>query len=215
MLQVFLCNISVSRPELGLTRDRYSRAELRSRLGARTIGAGWQQTAGVYPVQRSLQDLVDDFAAKVATGAVLSLQTWAQNRPSLGLTVGGRSSISRALRYTRHQITPSESDVGAVGEGIAGYYLENIENLVFEIRPFDVSPDLIFRDPAGGSVILCEVKTSIERWPRTLLTDAMNLLDILSKSLFISPRNYVAYLAQVKILSDTEFELRRLKVEVR
>ena len=214
MLEVFQCDVSISRPELGLTRDKYSIAELRSRLTRRINQVGWQQSSVAAPIQRPLQDLVDDFAAKVATGAVVSLQTWARIRPLSGFTVGGRASVSAPLQYTRGQIRPSESDVGAIGEGIAGYYLETIENLVFEIRPFDVSPDFIFRDTATGSVILCEVKASIGSWPRTLVTDAMNLLDVLSKSLFIRPRSYVAYLVQVKILSDTDFELRRLKVEV-
>lgn len=98
---------------------------------------------------------------------------------------------------------------------MAGYYLESLEGLKFEIRPFDVSPDLIFRDANTGSVILCEVKGSLESWPRTLNTDTLKLIDVLSKTLLISPQRYIAYVVHVKILNDTDFELRRLRVEVR
>lgn len=215
MLRVFRCDIVISTLELGLTRDKYSKVELRSRITSRVNLAGWQRHPQDFPLQRPLGDLVDDFAAKVATGAVVSLQKWAQIRPLSGFTVGGRRVVSRPLFYTRDQIRPHEGDIGAIGEGVAGYYLESIEGLLFEIRPFDVSPDLIFRDTNTGSVILCEVKTSLESWPRTLTTDTMKLIDTLSKTLLISPQRYIAYVVHVKIVSDTDFELRRLRVEVR
>ena len=109
----------------------------------------------------------------------------------------------------------ANDDIGAPGEGIAGYYLESIEGLQFEIRPFDISPDFTFRNPSTNSVVLCEVKTSLEAWPRTLHTNAIDLLEVLSKTSMISPGKYTAYVIHVKILSPNDFELRRLKMEVR
>jgi len=101
-----------------------------------------------------------------------------------------------------------------LGEGVASYYLESIERLQFEIRPFDVSPDFIFLDRTTNSLILCEVKTSLEVWPKTLYTNAIDLLDVLSKTWFLRPGKYVGYIVQVKIVSPVDFELRRLKLEV-
>jgi hypothetical protein len=118
------------------------------------------------------------------------------------------------MRYTQSRQRVSNEDVGALGEGIAGYYLETLERLQFEIRPFDVSPDFIFREPTAGSVMLCEVKTSLETWPRTLVRNAMDLLEVLSKTRLIRPRQYIAYIVHVRILSPNDFDLRRLKMEV-
>jgi hypothetical protein len=43
----------------------------------------------------------------------------------------------------------------------------------------------------------------------------MEFIDVLSKCLLISRQRYIAYLVQVRIKSDTDFDIRRLKVEVR
>jgi hypothetical protein len=74
-LRVLRCDIVISRLELGLTRDKYSKAELRDRLNSLIDSAGWSRGV-VYPLLRPLQKLVDDFAARISTGAVTSLQTW-------------------------------------------------------------------------------------------------------------------------------------------
>lgn len=118
------------------------------------------------------------------------------------------------MRYTQSRQRVASDDIGALGEGVAGYYLEKVEGLQFEIRPFDISPDFIFRDSITSSLILCEVKTSLEAWPNTLYSNAIDLLEVLSKTWFINPRKYTAYVVHVKILSPGDFELRRLKLEV-
>jgi hypothetical protein len=113
---------------------------------------------GTYTINNSLQNLIDDFAERNAPGAIANLTGYFRRRFVEGYTAGGRRATSRPLLYTRDQLKPSERDIGAVGEGVAGYYLEEIEGLLFELRPFDVAPDLIFRG-VTGDVILSEVKT--------------------------------------------------------
>lgn len=213
MLRVFQKDASVLRLELGLTRDKYSRAELRSLLRIRINSLAWNPV-GSQSITLPLQQLVDEFAEKVATGAVLSVQKYFAMRGTSGFTVGGRRAVNVPLRYTRTQLRPSPDDVGALGEGIAGFYLEDVERLQLETRPFDVSPDFILRDSTSNSVVLCEVKTALEAWPRTLVRDAMDLLEILSKIQFIRNRKYVAYVAHVMIQGPNDFELRRLRIEV-
>jgi hypothetical protein len=213
MLEVFQCDVNLSRLELGLTRDKYSRAQLRSILNNRIATAGWNP-AGSYPLQLPLQQLVDEFSERLATGAAQNVQRYFTMRGTSGFTAGGRRAVSGPMRYTQSRQRVSNEDIGALGEGIAGYYLENIEGLQFEIRPFDVSPDFIFREPSTGSVMLCEVKTSLETWPRTLVRNAMDLLEVLSKTQLIRLRQYKAYIVLVRILNPNDFELRRLQLEV-
>jgi len=210
ILRVFQCDVQVSHRDLGLTRDRYTRAILRNRL-SRSIR--WRDF-GTYTISNSLQNLIDDFAERNAPGAIANLSSYFGRRIVAGYTRGGRRATSRPLLYTRDQLKPSERGIGAVGEGVAGYYLEEIEGLLFELRPFDVSPDLIFRS-ATGDVILCEVKTSLERTIQRnyLVTVAISLLDILAKTRFIRSGRYIAYVIAVKISDLDNFELRRLKLE--
>jgi hypothetical protein len=175
---------------------------------------GRWRNVGTYTINSPLQDLVDDFAERNAPGAIANLTSYFGRRFVAGYTAGGRRATSRPLLYTRAQLKPSERDIGAVGEGVAGYYLEEIEGLLFELRPFDVSPDLIFRS-VTGDVILSEVKTSLEKniQNRNLVTVAISLLDILAKTRFIRSGRYMAYVIAVKICDLDNFELRRLKLE--
>ena len=214
MLQAFQCDVSISARELGLTRDKPSKAVLRSLLRGRVNSFGWNFT-GFQPILLPLQQLVDEFSERLAAGAEQNIQRYFASKMTSGFTAGGRRAVSGPMRYTQNRQRLANNDVGAMGEGVAGYYLERVERLQFEIRPFDVSPDLIFRDVTSGSILLCEVKASLGSWPRTLTTDTMKLLDVLSKTLLISPRTYVAYMLQVNIQGYTDFELRNLIVEVR
>ena len=208
-LKVFLCDILISTWDLGLTRDRYTVKILRDRIRSRIM---WRY-GGSHTIKRPLQDLIDDFAERNAAGAIANLSDYFRRLggPS-GYTRGGRRAVNRALLYTRDRLKPSESDIGALGEGIAGYYLEDVEGLSFEIRPFDVSPDFIFRDPRTMAVILAEVKTSLMQMPNVVPV-AISLLDILAKTKFIRKGKYMAYIIAVKIIDLNNFELRRLKLE--
>jgi len=213
MLQSFQCDVNISAQELGLTRDYYTKKALRSLLHNRISNLGWNPI-GSWAIQLPLQQLVDEFSERLAAGAELNIQHYFAMRTASGFTAGGRRAVSGPMRYTQSRQRIASDDIGALGEGLAGYYLENIERLQFEIRPFGISPDLIFRDQTANSLILCEVKTSLEVWPKTLYTDAINLLEVLSKTWLIQPRKYVAYVVHVKILNPSDFALRRLKLEV-
>ena len=213
MLSSFQCDITVSRRELGLTRDKYSQAALRSLLRHRIGVLGWTPI-GFRTIHVPLQQLVNEFSERLAAGAELNIQDYFASRPTPGFTAGGRRAVSGPMRYTQTRQRVSTGDIGAVGERIAGYYLEDVERLQFEIRPFDISPDLIFRDLTANSLVLCEVKTSLEVWPRTVYTNAIDLLGVLSNTFLINPRKYVGYVVHVKIVGPSDFELRRLKLEV-
>ena len=211
-LRVFQCDLQISSSDLGLTRDKYTKALLRDRIRNNIARMGWRN-AGTHTINRPFQDIIDDFAEKSAPGAIANLRSYFTRRFIGGYTAGGRRATSRALLYTRNQLRPGGSDIGAVGEGVAGYYLESIEGLVFEIRPFDVSPDLIFRDPSTGDLILAEVKSSLETPVRNIVTVAISLIDILAKTKFIRKGRYMVYVIAVKIKNLNDFELQRLKLE--
>lgn len=215
-LDVEHCDVTITNWELGLNRDVYTKKLLHSRIKARMDRSGWTTFVSGHTINGglSLQDLVDAFSERSAPGATTNLEAYFSGRLSPGRTVGGRSATSTTMHYLRRELRPSERDIGAIGEGIAGYYLENVEeNLEFEARPFEVSPDLIFRNLTTGQTILSEVKTSLQKWNTKMISEAIKLLDILAKTRFIRSGSYVAYLIAVKIVGSGNFELRRLKLE--
>lgn len=90
--------------------------------------------------------------------------------------------------------------------------METEEKLDFELRPFGVSPDFIFRDPNAGRKVLVEVKTSLHQG-RLSMSTAISLTEILAKTKFIRKGSYAAYVIQVDIKGPDDFELRRLAME--
>ena len=207
----------MSRYDLKEGVGAHSRQTLEGGLTFTSAQQGQQIRLELYRLtghQLPLQQLVDEFSERLAAGAEQNIQRYFATKGAPGITAGGRRAISGPMRYTQSRQRVANDDIGALGEGVAGYYLENIERLQFEIRPFDISPDFIFLDPSANSLILCEVKASLEVWPRTLYTNAIDLLEVLSKTWLIVPRKYTAYVVHVKIVGPADFELRRLRLEV-
>lgn len=203
-------DIQVTVTELGLTRDKFTKSLLRQILDQRLSTSVTQSAKISMPL--NLQSAIDDFAEYLAAGALANLSTYFSKLTVAGYTAGGKRASSQPMLYGKRHIMPSSQDIGAIGEGIAGYYLENSEGLSFEVRPFGVSPDLVFRKPYTGERILVEVKTSLHGGVDPIPV-AISLLDILAKTKFIRRGKYVAYVVLVSILSPNDFKLYRLGIE--
>jgi hypothetical protein len=204
---VEVCTVKITTSELGMTRDRFTQAALRRILGQRIT---W--TRGVpFNLIRPLQLSISDFSESIATGATTDLVEYDNRRGSKARTAGGRPATSSPLLYSEDRLKPNGGSIGASGEGLAGEYLEIYEQLRFEVRPFGVSPDLIFRNN-GGKRILVEVKTSTEKFPPVIPT-ALDLLDILAKTKLIRRGKYLAYVVAIRITNAATFSLRRLCLE--
>jgi hypothetical protein len=210
-VRVMQSDIQVNRTDLGLTRDNFTQDVLRKRL---LSNISWSQVAP-HALTRPLQQLVDDFAEDIATGAERDLEEYNLRRGLLGWTPGGRRGSSNALMYPAQRLLPSAKSIGAIGEGVAGDYLENHESLIFHIRPFNVSPDLVFRNIAGKR-ILVEVKSTVGQFQnpgQKAVGVATDLLDILAKTTFIRAGRYLAYIILVRIVDKLHFDLWRLSIE--
>lgn len=200
----------VTTKELGLTRDRFTKSLLRQTLETKMSQS--IESAITIPNPPNIQSAIDDFADRLATGAPINLQNYFNKLHIAGYTASGKRASSQPMLYEKRRLLPSSEDIGAIGEGIAGYYLENYEGLVFEVRPFGVSPDFVFRKPAAGERVLVEVKTSLHSGDISMGV-AIELLDILAKTKFIRQGKYIAYVVQVNILSPGDFQLYRLGME--
>jgi hypothetical protein len=145
-------------------------------------------------------------------GAVKNVGEYFKRLGTSGLTPGGRPSASRPLVYDPRRLQPNAGELGAVGEGVAGYYLEQILGLTFEVRPFGVNPDFVFVDPGNRAKHLVQVKTTLGG-TRPVLTDAILLLDVLAKTKLIRKGRYVADVVSVSVLTANDFTLRHLQIE--
>ena len=209
-IRVRTLDIQVTTRELGLTRDRFTKSLLRQNLGNKLNSSVWHSTIVNNPPNFQLE--IDNFAERLAAGCLTNLQNYFNKLGVAGYTAGGKRASSQPMLYTKKSLLPSPQDIGAIGEGIVGYYLENHESLIFEVRPFGVSPDFVFRKPSSGDRVLVEVKTSLHSG-RGFLGVAVELLDILAKTKFIRKGKYFAYVVQVSIVTPSEFKLERVGME--
>jgi len=203
-------DIQITTRELGLTRDRFTKSLLRQNLENRLNSSTWNTNTVSGP--SNLQPEIDNFAERLATGCLTNVQNYFNKLSTAGYTAGGRRASSQPMLYDKKRLLPSSEDIGAIGEGVAGWYLETYEGLVFEVRPFGVSPDFVFRKPGSGERVLVEVKTSLHSG-RSFISVAVSLLDILAKTKFIRKGKYFAYVVQVNITDPGQFNLERFGME--
>lgn len=209
-LSVRRCDLLVGNRELGLTRDAYTKSVLRDWLRTQLAWA----TPVSLPGPPNLQAAVDDFAEFRTEGAVDSLSAYFLTAPLSGFTPGGRRASSVALVYPKRQLAPPTQHVGVVGEGVAGFYLEQHESLRLLVRPFGLTPDMVLYDGQRRRLALAEIKTSLQPGRQSFpLTTAIQLLDLLAKVKFMRKSLYVGYIVNVGILSPTDFELDVLRLE--
>ena len=145
-----------------------------------------------------------------------NVKTYFRKTIPSGYTIGGRRAYSKPKVYPKKKIKPSSADISALGEGIVGYYFEKIKRYTFEIRPFNVSPDLIFRDNSvkPPATHLVEVKTSLsDKDPN--LTTAIEQLSLLAKTSFLRRDKYVSHVCQAYIKKRDYLIIEDLTMEVK
>jgi hypothetical protein len=82
------------------------------------------------------------------------------------------------------------------------------------VRPFLVSPDLIFRD-ASKRHVLVEVKAMLDtgRAGAQRVSTAIEVLELMAKTRLIRRYRYTGYVITVRILAADRYELDRLALE--
>ncbi len=213
-LEIKSVEINITNEMLGLTRDRYTCMLLRNKLKEMIIYKGNYSSGIKDTLPTNLPSLINEFCEHPASGAIDNVNTYFSKSIHAGYTSGGRRAYSKPRLYVKKKIIPSPSDISAVGEGIVGYYFENIKKYTFEIRPFDVSPDLIFRDRSKkpSPTHLIEVKTSLSDI-NPKLTIAIDMLSILAKTSFLRKGKYFSHVCQVYIKQINNLIIKDLVME--
>lgn len=201
-IMVYTSEIQISKRELGLTRDRFTQSVLRQAIETKIQWSAGRTVAN----PPDLDAEIANFAERLAAGATRNVSTYFARLGTAGYTKGGRRATSQPLLYLKDRLLPSAEDIGSIGEGLAGYYLESIEGMNFVLRPFGVSPDFVFWHPALSREILVEAKSSLHQG-RISITTAISLIEIMAKTKFIRPGNYGGFVIQVNIIGPADFEL--------
>ena len=192
--------------EIALTRDRFTQVNLRQRIdrwlsnpSRRLYAAG--TTNRPFP----FQSFVDKYSEVATANALADLERVAAVAGPM-LTAGGLPTGHSPLAYLPRTIRANTTSLAALGEAIAGFYLEQWPGFSAVARPILVSPDLIFEDTRGRKVVLVEIKTTMrqkENIRTPLKQAAMDLLDVLAKNRLIQARGYVCAAVGVVIRDVT------------
>jgi hypothetical protein len=149
-----------------LRRDLNStsgRTRLRSQLRQQLRSS---LTPTVVTIPSDLQDYVDRYAEQVTLLAMADLDKFFVFQQQRGFTVGGLPTGFPPLAIMPRDIKPSNTAISAIGEGVAGWYIENhlrFRPLSRTIRPVGEGPDFILvNQTTPASVVLVEVKGTPE-----------------------------------------------------
>lgn len=206
----------ISREQIALTRDVFTRVQLRDLLSGwlKTKPATKTHSLGTPTSPFPFLDYIDKYSEPVVENPVADMEKFFKASGLASGTVGGIPTGSTILNYKpKAQRLPRDA-ISAIGEALAGWYLEVVEGLDCQFRPIGVSPDLFFREPNRGRFALAEVKTLKTGVLNTKLKEAALVsLDILAKTKLIRSGRYLAFAVGVVIRAIDEYEIHVLRME--
>lgn len=219
VIEAFEYQHILSNFEIALTRDRFTQVDLKRRIANWLATPSAQRRYGIgspncpFPFQA----FVDKYSEVATADALADLEKLVRLSGQT-LTAGGLPTGFSPLAYLPRNLRVSSASLGALGEGIGGYYLEQIQGFDGIARPILVSPDLLFEDPSTRRLVLAEVKTTIHRRIQVPLKEAaIDLLDVLAKNRFIRSKRCICAAVGVVIreiiTSQLTCEVHFLKME--
>lgn len=195
-----------------LSRYLRRRAELRSAV------IQWlnRMPAPFFIALPHIQDAVDRYGEQVLVDAQADLRRYFAVMHMRGLTVGGLPTGLSPLEVSPRDVKPSNSAIGNLGEGIAGWYLES-QDMIPLARPIGDGPDFIFTDFNRTSYALVEVKSTQEETINDRVREAIStIFDFAGKLIVGDPRTlYDCRAIGVIIKTADDYELRSLNIIVR
>jgi len=204
----------IMRPaEIALTRDRFTRVRLGgilSSLLASPVAPTKHRTTS-----RTIRAYIDAFSEHASSDPLSDLAKFLKVSGLTGSTPGGIKTGSSILSYAPAAIMPNAAATGAIGEGLAGWFMERLEGMKHHARPIGVCPDAIFFDPTTNRYVLAEAKAvgKSQRANSQTKRGAMDVLDVLAKTKLIRKGKYMAYTITTVILGLQDFELHAVRLE--
>lgn len=204
-------------PTIALTRDRFTQQVLNAYISSWLAAPAAVSPYNLQSPTFDLQSYIDKYSEQTTADPLQDIRKYFTASGSGGTTYGGIPTGSSILAYRPKKLQVNTAAVAAIGEGLAGWYLEDIEGLTCIVRPSGVSPDLIFEEPGTGRYALVEVKTRLEGTAgkmRTQMNEGVfTVLDVLAKTKLIRKGLYLAYAMVVVIYDADNFEIHRLRIE--
>ena len=217
LLNVYQYDVMANRRIIGLTRDDDTRKILRKSI------ASWLKNPkvsccqlGTQSVPFNLQPWIDRYSEQPTTDALADLDKSLQAAKKVGVPYGGIPVGLPILAYFPKTVPTNISSLCAVGEGLAGVYLIQVEHQqAWGLhRNIGICPDFILRDNQTARWLLAEVKTTAGvNILQQLRGAALDVLDVLAKTKLIRAGKYVAYVIGIVMKSLDEYEVHRLRIE--
>lgn len=212
-LVVFRHDRVVKRTEIALTRDKFTRVKLGEEFSK------WVKPLPNHKEYKitsgTLATFIDAYSEQAVSDPLADLKKFVDSSGLGGMTPGQVATGSSVFDYASKGVKRNTAATAAIGEGLAGWYLERVEHINWHCRPIGVAPDAIFHDPKLNRYALSEAKTVGTRQKVTtqLKKASFDLLDILAKTKLIRKGKYIAYAFVIAIRGIGDYEIHVLRME--
>nr|MDO8079351.1 hypothetical protein [Candidatus Freyarchaeota archaeon] len=160
---------------------------------------------------------VDRYAEQVVNDANSDISKYLTFLKERGLTLGGVSTEVVLLKISSRYVKPNNTAISAIGEALAGWYLQTKKNLIPLARPIQEGADLIFMDEKRDSYFLVSVKATMGQFINTFLKDAtVALLKYANNNIkYIPPTTLLSnYIIGVAIKKNENYEIKSIKIDL-
>lgn len=159
-----------------------------------------------------LQHYADLYGEQVTTNALADLDRYFAVMQKI-LTLGGLPTGYPRLGILGRGVRPSNTAVSVVGEGLAGWYLEDQLGLVPLARPVGKGPDIIFTDTGRTRFFLVQVKGTQEPDIKPRLLDAsQGLIQFAHNVVPVTSSRYSCILVGVEIRGADDFAIAAVHI---
>ena len=134
----------------------------------------------------------------------------------MGFTIGGLPTGSSPLSILPSNIRPSNTAISVIGEGLAGWHLQQQRGFVPLSRPIGEGPAFIFQDftTSPPSTILVEVKTTQQSNVKQQMKDAVVKQLQYARNVATRGNSYSCLLIGMVIRPRSDFDLLEFEIQL-
>jgi hypothetical protein len=182
---------------LGLTRDRFTKSQLRQRINQALSNEYSYDSISFHSITLSV--CVKRYSEQITSDPEKDLQKL------FDITAGRDidTSFSDLKYFSNKQYEYNKSIEGAIGEGLGGYLIQR-EGYDPIARPLNTIPDILMQK--NHTIAFVEAKATVEGNIHTPMRKAaIDIMELLAKSPYLLTRPFIGYVVGIEIKKRDRF----------